>query len=120
MSLMDVKMTTHILNVSEITKNILYLDTELIITRGNKNIKKEEHNLYLFRLTASHTALQPFLCISRDGDTQIVTAYATDNEFIIDTLKGNINEILDKLLKQTIKENKKVLKRYLELIKENI
>jgi len=60
------------------------------------------------------------LCISRDGDTQIVTAYATDNEFIIDTLKGNINEILDKLLKQTIKENKKVLKRYLELIKENI
>ena len=118
MSLEDAKIKIHILNVSEITNNIIYLETE-VNTRSKNNVKMENHNLYLFRLTSPST-LQPFLCISREDDTQIVTAYATENEFIISDLKGNINEILDNLIKQTSKEHKKVLKRYLDLLKNNV
>jgi hypothetical protein len=120
MSLENMKMAAHILRVSEITKNIIYLETEVITTRVNENKKIEKHSLYLFRLTSPST-LQPFLCISRENNnTQIVTAYANNSEFIISSLKGSIHEILGNLIKQTIEEHKRALKRYLELLKNNI
>lgn len=90
--------------------------TDIVTSKAKKSL---ENVVYTFR-NLSAQPFEPFVCISRSGESQEVFAYADDSEFLIDKTSGEDETVLQEAKKKAAQKGMRSLARFIDLMVQAI
>lgn len=96
-----------------------YVVLRIVISTVTSNAEFNQKSvsvLYTFRMITQST-FEPFVYISKNKEMRSVFAYIDEDEFLFSNVKGTEDAVLEKTYLEAIELDKKVLARYIDLIR---